>query len=133
MDVLIQSFWVDGLIRTNRSMLSVKLEQYILENIDKKIQVEDICEKFFISKSTLYRLFRTEFETTVNEYILQKRLQHAKTLLKEKQELDISQISDACGFTDYNYFIRLFKKTFGVTPLQFRKKTDELSATFIIP
>ena len=122
MDVLIQSFWMDGLIRANRSMLSVKIEQYITENIEKKIHIEDICDKFFISKSTLYRLFRTEFETTVNDFIQFKRLQHAKELLKNKRELDISQVSDLCGFNDYNYFIRIFKKEFGVTPLQYKKK-----------
>ncbi|MBQ3221247.1 MAG: PocR ligand-binding domain-containing protein [Clostridia bacterium] len=122
MDVIIQSFWMDGLIRANRSMLSVKIEQYITENIEKKIHIEEICDKFFISKSTLYRLFRTEFETTVNDFILFKRLQHAKELLKNRRDLDISQVSDLCGFNDYNYFIRIFKKAFGVTPLQYKKK-----------
>ncbi|MBQ9783087.1 MAG: helix-turn-helix transcriptional regulator [Clostridia bacterium] len=36
-----------------------------------------------------------------------------------------SLISSACGFPDYNYFIRLFKKRIGVTPLQFRKKEQD--------
>lgn len=132
MNVIIRSFWVDGLIQTNRSMLSVKIERYIAEHIEEKIHIDEICDKFFISKSTLYRLFRTEFETTVNEFILTKRLHHAKELLKNKRELDITQVSERCGFTDYNYFIRLFKKTFGITPLQYRKKSSPPDTDTII-
>ncbi len=118
--VLIKSFWDDALIRHNRSMLSVKIEQYIEERLLEKISVESICKHFFISKNALYRLFSEEFNTTIGKYLLTKRINLAMEKLT-KTNLAITAISLECGFTDYNYFIRAFKKQTGITPLQFRK------------
>ena len=118
--LLIKSFWEDGLIRHKRSMLSVRIEQYITEHLREKLYVEAICEQFFLSKNALYRLFANEFGMTVGEYILEKRLQLAMQLLR-KTTASVTQVALECGFTDHNYFIRAFKKKMGITPLQFRK------------
>jgi AraC-like DNA-binding protein len=128
-DILVKSFWIDGLIAYTRSMLSIKIERYIDEHIGEKIGLNDICNEFFISKNTAYQLFHDEFHNTVNGFITQKRLNRAQELLQIRPELNITQVSSLCGFTDYNYFIRLFKKQIGITPLQLRKtkkKSDEL-------
>ena len=122
LQLIIKSFWVDGLISYKRSMLSVKIEQYIFENLDQKIYVGDICKKFSLSRNALYDLFNKEFGMAVNEFILKKRIELAKSLLANKNK-SISEISDMCGFTDYNYFIRIFKKQCGTTPLKYRKMT----------
>ncbi len=121
MDVIIKSFWVNGLIYCNRSMLSVKIEQYITEHISEKIYISQLCDVFFLSKNSMYRLFKDEFNTTANEFILQKKLAYSQELLKTRTDLDITEIAAACGFSDYNYFIRVFRKRFSITPLQFRK------------
>ena len=121
MEILVKSFWVDGLIYYKRSMLSIKIEQYILAHLTEQIYIGDLCDRFFLSKNAIYQLFRNEFNTTINEFILQKRLTMAEGMLQSRQDLNITQISSACGFPDYNYFIRLFKKKIGITPLQFRK------------
>ncbi len=118
--IIIRSFWEDGLIRHNRSMLSVRIEQYIAEHLREKLYVERICEQFFLSKTALYRLFATEFGTTIGSYILEKRVALAMRLLRETAS-PITQVAAECGFADYNYFIRSFKKQTGLTPLQFRK------------
>lgn len=122
-DGLIKSFWLDGLITRNRSMLSVRIEQYIEGHIAEKIYLSDLCERFFLSKNALYRLFRKEFGMTVNEYVLARRLSRAESLLKSDLSLNMAGISAASGFPDYNYFIRAFKRHKGITPLQYRKST----------
>lgn len=119
--ILIRSFWEDGLILRNRSMRSVKIEQYIGEHIGEKIYIEELCEKFSMSKFALYSLFREEFHCAVNEYILEKRMTLAKRLL-EIPSGNITQVAENCGFADYNYFIRVFRQRTGATPLQYRKK-----------
>ncbi len=121
LDILIKSFWADGLIAYNRSMLSIKIEQYIDEHLHEKIDLTTICNKFFLSKNAAYRLFHNEFGVTVNDFIIKKRLQRAQELLRAEPELNVTQIAELCGFSDYNYFIRLFKKQVGSTPLRFRK------------
>ena len=121
LEILIKSFWMEGLISDSRSMLSVKIERYIEERLSERIYIEDLCNKFFLSKNAIYELFRKEFNTTVNDFILQKRMRKAQKLLESELNLNITQISLLCGFSDYNYFIRSFKKHIGVTPLKFRK------------
>lgn len=124
-NILIRSFWEDGLILRHRSMLSVKISQYIESRIVEKIYIDEICEAFAISKFSLYTLFREEFHTTVNDYILEKRMELACRLLQQKQDWNITQIAAACGFTDYNYFIRVFKKQTGLTPLRYRRNAGD--------
>ena len=120
LDVIVKSFWVDGLVYAKRSMLSVKIEQFIDENLHENITTEGLCKTFYLSKNALYRLFHTEFSTTVNAYVLQKRMARARSLLREKKTLDIAQVASLCGFEDYNYFIRVFRQVNGVTPKKFR-------------
>ena len=120
-DILVKSFWVDGLITYHRSMLSVKIERYIEEHLSENIGLDEICNEFYLSKNAAYRLFRNEFHSTVNDFIIQKRLKRSQELLQSQPDLNITQVSYLCGFRDYNYFIRVFKKQFGKTPMQFRK------------
>ena len=118
--ILIKNFWEEGLIHHNRSMLSVKIDQYVQEHIKEKILVSSLCEQFYLSKNALYHLFATEFNSTVCDYVLNKRIQTSIKMLKETNN-PITAIAADCGFPDYNYFIRSFKKQVGITPLQFRK------------
>ena len=120
MRILIKSLWSDSLIRHNRSMLSVKIEQYISEHLRDKIGVDEICQRFFLSKNALYRLFEAEFGMPIGRYILSRRIQLSVDALCNTGA-PIATIAAECGFSDYNYFIRAFKKQMGVTPLQFRK------------
>ena len=122
-NILIRSFWEDGLILRNRSMRSVKIEQYIGEHLREPLSVDAICARFSMSKFALYSLFREEFGTTVNEFILRRRIALARQLL-ETREGNITQVAEACGFGDYNYFIRVFRERLGVTPLQYRKQNS---------
>ena len=124
-DILVKSFWEDGLIRSHRSMLSIKIEHYVDEHLGEKISLGQICNQFFISKNTAYQLFHDEFDTTVNDFIIAKRLKRARELLKSHPDLNVTEIASRCGFHDYNYFIRLFKKQIGITPLQLRKSQHE--------
>lgn len=123
LDIIVKSFWMGGLITCNRSMLSVKIEQYIEKHLTEKIHIDDICEEFYLSKNALYALFRDELHTTVGDFITERRLRLAQNYLQSKSEINISQIASLCGFPDYNYFIRLFKKKIGMTPLQYRKRS----------
>ena len=118
--ILIKNLWDDCLIRQNRSMLSVKIEQYVLDHVREKMRVEEICRIFFISKNALYRLFESEFDMPIGKYILNKRIQLSVGALRNTAA-PIVTIAAECGFPNYNYFIRAFKKQMGITPLQFRK------------
>ena len=121
LEILIRSFWVDGLIYYNRSMLSIRIEHFIDEHLSENISVSDVCEKFLISKNALYDVFRDELGTTIGRFISEKRLASACRLLHSEPNLNVTEVAARVGFSDYNYFIRLFKKKMGITPLKYRK------------
>ena len=90
----------------------------IQENLAQIHSLNYFTEKYFLSQSTLNRLFHTHLHTTPNLYLESKRLAYARVLLKEGKS-----VLTACmqsGFTDYSNFIRLFKKRFSITPKQYQ-------------
>jgi len=99
----------------------VQIEKYILNNISQEISIQSICKEFHISKNTLYSLFENTYKTTVNKYILAKRMEIASDLIVETS-LTIAEISEKVGKKNYNDFIQTFKKYRGLSPSQYRKK-----------
>ena len=85
-----------------------------IENIK---EVSDECN---ISTVYLSRIFKKHLNCTVNDYIINLRISHAKHMLAEGKSL-----TDACfmsGFTNYTYFISKFKSIVGTTPAKFKKE-----------
>ncbi len=97
-----------------REMLS-----YIEENYLQKLTPNVIASHFFISESTLNRLFRQHVGVSVAHLIEAKRLSHAEGLLRA--DATVTEACYASGFSDCSRFIARFKKKFGMTPLQYKK------------
>lgn len=86
---------------------------------------EDLGLAFFadmlnLTKNYLSSLFKKETGLTLTDYIHQVRVRQAITLINSTS-LPISTIATACGYNDINYFIRIFKKIFGISPKQYQK------------
>ncbi len=96
------------------------VEEYIDYHMSESITVEDLCREFGISRRSLYDKTNQYINGGVASFIRQKKLNYAKHLLSTT-DMKITDIADASGFSDYNYFLRLFKKTFGISPKQFSK------------
>lgn len=90
---------------------------YITENLNREITMQELSEKFFISKFYLSREFKKYVGTTIHRYIVQKRLILAKKLIL--QGMQIKEVYKQCGFADYCNFFRAFKNEYGFTPKQF--------------
>ena len=74
----------------------------------------------FVSKNYLYSSFSSYYNCTVNEYIIQRKISVAKTMLIETKNTAFD-IAKALGFDNYSYFCKLFKKHTGLSPLKYRK------------
>ena len=107
-------------IHLHRSALAAQIEKYVEDNLSAEITVNDLVKQFHVSKQILYSIFKIEFNDTIKNFILKKRIEKARYLLTTTQN-PISDIATAVGFIDYNYFIRFFKKKVGESPLQYRK------------
>lgn len=87
---------------------------------DPACNVTQVCEQFYISKSSLRRLFSTYFQTTPSLYIESCRFAEAKKLLMLGHSVQYTCFH--CGFSDCSYFVMRFRKKFGMTPAQYRKQ-----------
>lgn len=88
---------------------------YIHENLTNKILMNDLCRKAYLSRNAFFAWFKEQFGITPLDYINNERIKLAKQLLADSK-YNISQVSAHCGFSDVNYFVRLFKKIEGITP-----------------
>lgn len=97
-----------------------QIVHYINQNLSKSITLDDLCDRFYISKSQLCRMFKHATGTSVGHYITVKRLMKAQQLL-QAGELP-THIFTRCGFNDYSVFYRAFIKHFGYAPATQRTK-----------
>ncbi len=98
-----------------------RISEYLLANLHNPLSVSIICEEFKISKNRLYSLWKKHFDVTVGDYILHLRLEKAKSLLTNTD----AKVHDICaqvGIPDYNYFSKLFKKHYGYSCREYRKR-----------
>ena len=90
---------------------------YINEHYSEPLTLDQLSEKFFISKYHLLRKFDAQVGTTVHRYILQKRLLNAKQLLGGG--VPPNEVCQYCGFGDYANFYRAFRAEYNQTPRQY--------------
>jgi len=113
-------------IQIDRSMPVSKqktIEEYIAENLDQCISIDDLAEISGFSNSYFTRLFRNAFGMPPHAYILQRRLEMAKAMLESPMDIPIKVIALECGFSDQSHLTRLFKNKFSTTPNRYRNKT----------
>lgn len=113
--------YVNRIIRNRRDMLSYQLKDFIDAHFAEHLTVNALCERFYISRSKLYSVATATFGMGATDYIRLKRLEYAETLVSSN-ELSVAQIAERAGFEDANYFVRAFKKHFGVTPGRYRRR-----------
>lgn len=93
---------------------------FIDTNIKNKIKVDDICRAAGTNPSTLGFKFRRDFGCSVMQFVINERLKKAKHLLLSTT-YSVSEIAERCGFENVYYFSNTFKKTTGISPLEYRK------------
>ena len=112
----------------NASTVQIRLQaqlqimmQFIQQNYNKQINLEDIAASVNVSKSTALNIFKQFINDTPVNYLLSYRLKKAAEMLKATEN-KIDYIAMENGFDYESYFNRRFKQFYGVTPGQYRKK-----------
>lgn len=85
------------------------------------ISIADVIERSHYSQRHFVRLFTAAYGITPQKYLIDVRLRHAGTLLRDSS-LTVTEIAIRCGFDDSNYFSRIFRKYTGTSPSEFRGK-----------
>lgn len=99
-----------------------KIFIFISENFQEDIRIAQLAEMVNVSESHLCRLFKQISGKTVGDYINGLRVEKAVELLKES-DLNITEIAFLTGFSDANYFSRIFRKYKKITPSEMRKSS----------
>ncbi len=97
------------------------IKAYLDDNYCSHITLDDLSNRFYISKYCMIRDFKKRFGKTVLNYVLDKRIEKAKTLLTDTS-FSPELIAKKCGFSGVNYFARQFKRREGITSTEYRKK-----------
>lgn len=92
---------------------------------DDRLDLETIARELMLSQIQLYRKVKQFVNQGPISYLKAYRLQKAIELLANTNALNISEIAYRVGFTDPNYFSRVFSSKFGQTPSAYRKKTQQ--------
>ena len=95
---------------------------------DLDLCVKTVAAQMGISPAYLGHLFREQTGVYFNDYLTNIRLEHAERMISTTN-LKINEIVEKTGFASQTYFNRIFKRTFGMSPLAYRrkKKVDQLS------
>ena len=109
------------------SAITRQIVSYIDFHYTEELSLAYFARMFNLSKTYLSDLFRKETGVTLTDFIHQVRMRRAITLLNAST-LPITAITTACGYNDINYFIRRFKKTYGLSPKQYQKVIRHSSA-----
>lgn len=94
---------------------------YINEHLSEELSLEKIAKSAFISVNQLSRIFKLSLGTTVNKYIVGKRISQAKKCLNSG--MSVSDTAYECGFKDYSNFIRTFSQSVGISPGKYKNSS----------
>lgn len=101
-----------------------KALEYIHDNYNSGLTLESVSEKVYMSSAYFCRLFKRELGKGFNEYISGLRMEKAKALL-DIPGLKVGEISGMLGYADVSHFVKVFKKTFGILPSEYRSKNQK--------
>ena len=115
--LLMEQSWHPESMTVSRKRLELAaVKEYLDEHFTEKIVLEELAEKFFINK-----IFKETYGTTINNYLISKRITRAKQLLRFT-DMTVDEIGVAVGMADANYFSRMFRKVEGSSPREYRKQ-----------
>ena len=103
--------------------LAMRIKRYIENHVEDTVRVANLCETFGYGKSYLSKLFREQCGETLIGYTVRTKIDRAKQLIREGN-MNFSQISELLCFDNPQYFSRVFKRTTGMTPSEFKSSVN---------
>ena len=114
----------DHAVTYNQKMIDLLC--YIGEHLAEELSVEDLANRFYISKYHMMRRFRAETGYTIHAYLVSKRLVLAREQIASG--MPVLQAAAACGFGDYSAFCRAYRRQFGQPPSSARESGKKSQA-----
>jgi two-component system response regulator YesN len=97
---------------------------YIAENYAQNITIKTVSDALFVSESHLMHVLKEELGATFNECLTRQRINEAKRMLAQGNAL-IYEVAMKVGYNDAKYFSQVFKKSVGLTPIEYMQKKEQ--------
>jgi two-component system response regulator YesN len=110
--------------------LSLKVKKYITENFHRDISMDDAAKETNLSYHYFSKFFKDSMGKSFVEYLTELRLDKSRELLRETND-SIKEICYKIGYSDPNYYCKIFKKGTGMTPTEFRENEHSGEVTSI--
>lgn len=112
----------------NKSYAVKKIINYLNENYEHKISLDQIAHNMYLSPVYISKIFKEETGESPINYLIKIRLEKAKDILLTSEGKSIKSIANRVGYDDVYHFSKLFKKYYGISPLYYRKATLKMDA-----
>ena len=122
--ILLFSHIVGANRRSGKDKLIASIQDYINENLNGKLQLNEVAEVFGLSPAYLSVIFKKNAEVGFSEYIYTKKIEKAKQMLLSG-DMKIYEVADALGFESAFYFSKVFKKVDGHSPRDYIQSKQE--------
>lgn len=109
----------------NRSYAVKRIINYLNENYEQRISLEQIAHNMYLSPVYISKIFKEETGESPINYLIKIRLERAKEILQTGNSGSIKSIAKAVGYDDVYHFSKLFKKYYGISPLYYKKNVRE--------
>ena len=104
------------------------LTRYLQEHLSEEMSLAILSEEFHLNPQYISQLFKNEIGVGFLTYLTNIRMEKAKKLLLSTS-LSVARIAEQSGYSDYRVFTKVFKKSEGITPSQFRRDFLENAAS----
>lgn len=98
-----------------------RVRDYLSANYPEHITLSELADRYHVDPSYLSRIFSQTFGETITAYLTRMRVEASIALMKDSSR-KLEAISFAVGYDDYNYFSRVFRKSTGVSPSEYRRR-----------
>ncbi len=101
-----------------------RVHRYLLDNLAKRITIEELSRRFHINPTTLKSEFRAIYGSSIAAHIKKHRLERASELLLGDRAMSIAEVASAVGYDSQSRFAAAFKEEYGVLPREYRNKKE---------
>jgi AraC-like DNA-binding protein len=108
-------------------LLWEQIRDYLEANYSQRLNRESVAEKFKLSEERLSRLFQKKTGLTFSQTLLKLRMEHAKKAL-QTGDFSVKEVAYGCGYRDFSYFTKAFKKYFKVLPKSVASQGNDYTA-----
>ncbi|MEA3513466.1 MAG: AraC family transcriptional regulator, partial [Campylobacterota bacterium] len=114
-----------GMVGLSKNTMANKIakivKQYILDNTDEQLTLEDISNFVGYNKEYIVRIFKKEYGLSPHAFLMNEKVNRAKNLLQKSSGANLSYIASEVGFYDQSHLSKFFKKSFALPPSKYQK------------